>query len=137
CSSDLIDRVEIQSRRPKVLDRSEIGLLLADGGQIQRDVVIDELTQISEACRDLGIVPGDAVRIGILHCVRHSCRGPWSTASGWRPGNIRPNMPGSSCPDSASRNARVGWRPAVPWPGRMSTFSAVATCASSATACSY
>ncbi len=40
-----VDRIEIQRRRAEVLDRGRIGLLLADGGQIQRDVVIDELTR--------------------------------------------------------------------------------------------
>src|SRR5207302_1870590 len=53
-----------------------------------------------------------------------SCSGASSTAIGSRFGNIRPNIPGSSCPESESRNCRVGWRPALPWPGW--TFTCVA-----------
>ena len=48
-----VDRIEVQRRRAEVLDRSRVGLLLADRGQIQRDVVIDELAQIREARGDL------------------------------------------------------------------------------------
>ena len=113
-----VDRVEIQRRRAEILDRRRVGLLLADRGQIQRDVVIDELTEIGEARRDVGVVAG---RIAGVR--RPSSRRRAPAADRRRPraaarfGNIRPNMPGSSCPDRVSRNCRVGCRPAVPWPG--------------------
>ena len=40
-----------------------------------------------------------------------------ATLSGGSIGNMRPNMPGSLFPDSASSSSRVGCRPAVPCPG--------------------
>ena len=63
-------RIEIQCRRSEVLDGGRVRLLLANRRQIQRDIVIDELAQVREACRDVRIVPGCAGRV----CIRHRIR---------------------------------------------------------------
>ena len=83
--------------------------------------MVDELAEIGEAGRDVGVVAG-----GIAGIRDPSSRRRVPAAAvvdGERPrvGNIRPNMPGSSCPESESRNYRVGCRPAAPWPGWMFT----------------
>ena len=74
--SEAVDRVEIQRRRAKVLDRRWIGLLLADRGQVQRDVVIDELPEVGEAGGNLVVVSGDAGRIAVRHRVRKLLQRP-------------------------------------------------------------
>ena len=74
--SQAVDRVEIQRRRAKVLDRRWIGLLLADRGQVQRDVVVDELPEIGKAGGNLVVVSGRAGRIAIRHRVCKLLQGP-------------------------------------------------------------
>jgi hypothetical protein len=47
-----VDRIEVQPRRAKVDQGHRIVLLLKAGGRIERDVVIDELTEIRVSHRD-------------------------------------------------------------------------------------
>ena len=56
--TEAVDAVEIERRRAEILDRGRVGFLLADRGEIERDVVIDELPEIGEAGGDLGVVAG-------------------------------------------------------------------------------
>ena len=65
--AEAVDRIEIQRRRTEILDGFRIRFFLADGGQIQCDVVVDELTEIGEARGNFDIVPGGAARIGVGH----------------------------------------------------------------------
>ena len=67
--TEAVDTVEIQRRRAEILDGGRICLLVAEGSQIQRDVVVDELSEIGEPCGNRGVVAGRIVRTGVLHRV--------------------------------------------------------------------
>ena len=64
-----IDTVEIERRRAEIVDPGRIGYLVAERGEIERDIVIDELSEIGEAGGDLGVVAGGVARVGVLHRV--------------------------------------------------------------------
>ena len=51
-----VDAVQIERRRAEIFDRGRVGFLVAKGGKIERDIVIDELSEIGEPRRDLGVV---------------------------------------------------------------------------------
>ena len=67
--TEAVDTVEIQRRRAEILDGGRICLLVAEGSQIQRDVVVDELSEIGEPCGNRRVVAGRIVRTGVLHRV--------------------------------------------------------------------
>ena len=64
-----VDIVEIERRRAKVLDRVGILLLFADAGLVEREVVIDELTEIGIACGDqkVLIVVAGVEKLPVVH----------------------------------------------------------------------
>ncbi len=62
-----VEAVEIQSRRPEVLDHRRIFLLRAERAEIQRDVVVDELAEVGEARGDRLVVQRRAVGTHVLH----------------------------------------------------------------------
>ncbi len=64
-----VDAVEIDARRAEILDAERILLLVAERGEIERDVVVDELAEIGEAGRDVRIVAGRVAGIGVDHGV--------------------------------------------------------------------
>ena len=66
---EAVDTVEIERRRAEIFDRGGIGFLVAERGEIERDVVIDELAEIGEPRRDFGVVAGRVARVGVLHRV--------------------------------------------------------------------
>ena len=57
-----VDAVEIDARRAEILDAERILLLVAERGEIERDVVIDELAEIGEAGRDVRVVASSGRR---------------------------------------------------------------------------
>ena len=67
--TEAIDIVQIERRRAEIFHRVGIGLLVAERRQIQRDVVIDELPEIGEAGRHLGVVPGGVAGVRVFHRV--------------------------------------------------------------------
>ena len=62
-----VDAVEIERRRAEIFDRCRVGFLVAERGEIERDIVIDELAEIGEAGGDLGVVAGGVARVGVPH----------------------------------------------------------------------
>src|SRR5262245_7882817 len=74
--SQSVQRVEIERRRSEVLDRGGIRFALAERGQVQRDVVIDKLTEIREPRRHLGVVAGVAAWVGVRHGFGQLCQRP-------------------------------------------------------------
>ena len=54
--AEAVDGIEIERRGPEILDRLRIRLLVAERRQIERDVVVDELSEIGESGRNLGVV---------------------------------------------------------------------------------
>ena len=67
--TETVDAVEIERRRAEILDRGRVGFLVAERGEIERDIVIDELPEIGETRGDPGVVAGGIARIGVLHRV--------------------------------------------------------------------
>src|SRR5829696_6268175 len=64
-----VNRVKIQAWGPEILNAERILILLGKGSQIESDVVVDELSQIGEACRDIRVVSSGISRIRIQHRV--------------------------------------------------------------------
>ena len=64
-----VDTVQIERGRAEIFDRGRVVFLVAKGGQIKCDIVIDELAEIGEPRRDLGVVSRRIGRVGVLHRV--------------------------------------------------------------------
>ena len=62
-----IERIEIQSRRAKILRRQWIGALLVERCGVERDVVVDELAEIGIAGRQGRVVA--RVTLFVPHCL--------------------------------------------------------------------
>ena len=62
-----VDAVEIDARRAEVLDAERVLLLVAERGQVERDVVIDELAEIGEPGRYVRVVAGRLAGIAVDH----------------------------------------------------------------------
>jgi hypothetical protein len=62
-----VHAVEVAARRPKVLDAERVLLLVAERGQVECDVVVDELAEIGEAAGDLGVVAGGVSGVVVDH----------------------------------------------------------------------
>ena len=55
---EAVDAIEVDRRGAEILDAERIVRLVAERGQIKRDVVVDELAEIGEPGRDVRIVAG-------------------------------------------------------------------------------
>jgi len=62
-----VNCVKIQAWGSEVLNAERILVLLGKGSQIESDVMVDELSQVGEACRDMRVVASGISRIRIQH----------------------------------------------------------------------
>ena len=62
-----VNRIEIKRGGAEILDCIRVRFFLTERGEIERDVVVDELPQIGKTGRYLGVVARRTCRVGILH----------------------------------------------------------------------
>src|SRR5215212_10338879 len=67
--TEAINRIKVQAWRPKVLNAERVLTFLGEGSQIERNVMINELSQVSETGSDIGVVSSCVGRIGVQHCI--------------------------------------------------------------------
>ena len=62
-----VDAVQVDAWGAEILDAQRVLLLVAEGGEIECDVVIDELAEVGEPGWDVGVVALRVAGIGIEH----------------------------------------------------------------------
>ncbi len=65
--AEAVDGVEVERRGAEILDAERVLLLVGEGRQVERDVVVDELPQIGESGGNPRVVAGRIAGVGFAH----------------------------------------------------------------------